>query len=103
MSSAIPSTAVTTRAVPRKIRVPSGSLTSVPPSLLGIGPAELVEVRLELIAAGIELQLELGQARRRHLDRARDGGRPLVPGVEGVPSGRHRRDGERSVARGLAV
>src|SRR6185436_20265510 len=103
MSSAIPSTAVTTRAVPRKIRVPSGSRISVPAPLLGIGAAELVEVGLELVAPRIELELQLRETGRGHLERTGDGGRPLVPGVEGVMSRRHGRDGERAVARRLGV
>jgi hypothetical protein len=65
-NSAAPSTAVTTNAVPRKILVASGSLKSVPPPLLGIGPAELVHVGLELVAAGVELEIESVNPSDRH-------------------------------------
>src|SRR5918995_6050011 len=82
--SAAPSTAVTTSAVPRKIFVPSGSLTSVPPALLRVGAAELVQVRLELVAAGVELELQVLDTVNRHHEVPARRGRALVPRVEDV-------------------
>src|ERR671910_2262059 len=101
--SAAPSTSVTTSAVPRKIFVPSGSLTSVPPPLLWIGAAEFVEVRPELVAARVELKIQRVARLNRHGEIPAHLGGALVPGMQDVPARGYPVDREGSVARGLAV
>src|SRR5262245_20735587 len=61
----------------------------------------LFEIWLEAIPSGVELKRDIGQASGRDLERLRELGSALMPGVEHILAGRHLRKYEGPVTLGL--